>query len=99
MNPYRISIDPFKGTLKGTLIATHEPPSNLKSETLLWSSADLRLTKVKYVRSQTIVLGGSWVVISGAISPLIWVISIVNPLITLLITTHEPPSRGLNRGV
>ena len=24
-------------------------------------------------------LGGSWVVISGVISPLIWVISIVNP--------------------
>ena len=36
------------------------------------------------------VLGGSWVVINGVISPLIWVISIV----TLLITTHEPPSRG-----
>ena len=36
----------------------------------------------------SLVLGGSWVVISGAISPLIWVISIV----TLLITTHEPPS-------
>ena len=35
-------------------------------------------------------LGGSWVVISGVISPLIWVIAIV----TLLITTHEPPSRA-----
>ena len=31
-------------------------------------------------------LGGSWVVISGVISPLIL-------LIILLITTHEPPSR------
>ena len=31
-------------------------------------------------------------VISGAISPLIWVISIVTLHITLLITTHEPPS-------
>ena len=41
------------------------------------------------------VLGGSWVVISGVISPLIWVITIVILLITLLITTHEPPSRGL----
>ena len=30
--------------------------------------------------------------ISGAISPLIWVISIVTLLITLLTTTHEPPS-------
>ena len=38
------------------------------------------------------ILGGSWVVISGVISPLIWVISIVTLLIILLITTHEPPS-------
>ena len=38
-------------------------------------------------------LGGSWIVISRVISPLIWVISIVTLLITLLITTHEPPSR------
>ena len=30
--------------------------------------------------------------ISGAISPLIWVITIVTLLITPLITTHEPPS-------
>ena len=37
--------------------------------------------------------------ISGVISPLVWVISMVTLLITLLITTHEPPSmdlRGLN---
>ena len=39
-----------------------------------------------------VLLGGSWVVISRVISPLIWVISIVTLLITLLITTHEPPS-------
>ena len=39
------------------------------------------------------VLGGSWVVISGVVSPPIWVIIIVILLITLLITTHEPPSR------
>ena len=32
------------------------------------------------------------VVISGVISPLIWVISTVTLLITLLIITHEPPS-------
>ena len=44
-----------------------------------------------------LLLGGSWVGISGLISPLIWVISIVTLLIILLITTHEPPSRGLNR--
>ena len=36
--------------------------------------------------------GGSWVVISGVIHPLIWVITIVTLLITLLIATHEPPS-------
>ena len=39
-------------------------------------------------------LGGSWVVISGVISPLRWVITIVTLLITPLITTHEPPSIG-----
>ena len=38
-------------------------------------------------------LGGSWVVISGVISPPKWVGSIVALLITLLITTHEPSSR------
>ena len=37
-------------------------------------------------------LGGSWVVISGVRSPLIWVISIVTLLITLLIATYVPPS-------
>ena len=37
-------------------------------------------------------LGGSWAVISRVISPRIWVISMVTLLITLLITTHEPPS-------
>ena len=31
--------------------------------------------------------------ISGVISPRIWVIGIVTLLITVLITTHEPPSR------
>ena len=31
-------------------------------------------------------------VISGVVSPLIWVRSIVTLLITLLIATHEPPS-------
>ena len=41
-------------------------------------------------------LGGSWVVISEAISPLIWVITMVTLLLTPLITTHEPPSRVLN---
>ena len=40
-------------------------------------------------------LGGSGVVISGVVSPLTWVISIVTLLISLLISTHEPPSRAL----
>ena len=39
-------------------------------------------------------LGGSWVVISGVISPLIWSVTIVTLLTTPLITTHEPPSRN-----
>ena len=43
-------------------------------------------------RSVKGLLGGSWVVISGAISPLIGVITIVTLLISPLITTHEPPS-------
>ena len=41
------------------------------------------------------VLGGS--VISGVRSPPLWVISIVTLLITLLITTHEPPFKVLTR--
>ena len=38
------------------------------------------------------VLGGSWVVIIGVISPQIGVRIIVTLLISPLITTHEPPS-------
>ena len=38
-------------------------------------------------------LGGSWVVISGVITPLIGLITIVTLLITPLIATHETPSR------
>ena len=40
------------------------------------------------------ILGGSWVVIIGVVRPPIWVITKVILLITLLITTHEPPSMG-----
>ena len=40
-------------------------------------------------------LEGSWVVISGVISPLIWVVSRVTLLITPRITTYEPPSKVL----
>ena len=39
-----------------------------------------------------VVLGGSWVVISGVISPLICIMTIVTLLITPPIATHEPPS-------
>ena len=45
------------------------------------------------VERTSTILGGSWVVISGVISPFIWVIAIVTLLITPLITAHEPPSR------
>ena len=41
------------------------------------------------------ILGGSWVFISGVISPLMWAITIVTLLKTPLRTTHEPPSTGL----
>ena len=45
-------------------------------------------------------LGGSGVVISGVTSPLIWIVSIVTTLITLLISTHEPPStHQLHEGI
>ena len=44
------------------------------------------------LRVQGLLLGGSWVVTSGVISRLIWVITIVTLLITPLMTTHEPPS-------
>ena len=37
-------------------------------------------------------LGGSWVVISGVISRVTVIITHIRGLITLLITTHEPPS-------
>ena len=43
------------------------------------------------------VLGGSWVVITGIISPLIWVISVVTLLITLLVASLEPPSQVSSR--
>ena len=41
-------------------------------------------------------LGGSWVVISRVISGVTILITHIRGLITLLITTHEPPSRPSN---
>ena len=38
-------------------------------------------------------LGGSWVVVSGVVSRVTIVITPIGGLITLLITSHEPPSR------
>ena len=52
---------------------------------------DLSVLGFGYLGAE-ILLGGSWVVISGVVSPLIWVISVVTLLIIPLITTHEPPS-------
>ena len=43
------------------------------------------------------VLGGSWVVISGVTNRVTVVIIHIRGLITLLITTHEPPSRVYRR--
>ena len=42
-------------------------------------------------------LGGSWVVITGVISRVTIIITQtpIRGLSTLLITTHEPPSRGV----
>ena len=53
-------------------------------------------SRCKLQASKEGLLGGSWVVISGVISPLIRVISIVTRVITLLIITHEPPSMGVD---
>ena len=43
-------------------------------------------------------LGGSWVVISGVIIKVSIVITHIKGLITLLITTHEPPSNPRGSG-
>ena len=71
------------------LMTTHEPPSKESA-----TSAVVQTT-LKPCTPQTlnrVLLVGSWVAISGVKSPLIWVTSIVTLLITLLISTHEPPS-------
>ena len=46
-----------------------------------------------------LLLGGSWVVISGVLSPLIWAIAVVTLLITPLFSTPGPPSTVLEFGV
>ena len=57
-----------------------------------WTILAVLDSHVECICCLSLLLGGSWVVISGVISPLIKVISIVALLITLLITTREPPS-------
>ena len=42
-----------------------------------------------------VLLGGSWVVISRGMSRVTIVMTHIRGLITILITTHEPPSRRL----
>ena len=44
------------------------------------------------------ILGGSWVVVSRVISRITMVITYIRGLITLLITTHEPPSSSTVSG-
>ena len=39
-----------------------------------------------------VLLGGSWVLIIGVIGKVTILITLIRGLITLLITTHEPPS-------
>ena len=47
--------------------------------------------RIETLPDQEGVVGGSWVVISGVISTLIWVLGIVTLLISLLITTMNLP--------
>ena len=51
------------------------------------------LTPNPHRKLQPMLLGGSWVVISGVISRVTIVVTHMRRLITPLITTHEPPSR------
>ena len=60
-----------------------------------WAKEPEALPGSRVRRKLSTLLGGSGVVISGVKSPRIWVKSIVTLIITLLITTHEPPSRGV----
>ena len=43
--------------------------------------------------TRQLLLGGSWVAISGVVSRVTIIITHIVGLLTLLMTTHEPPSR------
>ena len=45
-----------------------------------------------FLRRRGLILGGSWVVISGVISRVTIVITHIRGLMTPFMTTHEPPS-------
>ena len=58
-----------------------------------WTSIAGQRAKAQSLCSCNVsLLGGSWVAISGVVSPLIWPISRVTLLITPLMPIHEPPS-------
>ena len=78
---------------------TRQPQSNLR----LWSCCNFLIHFLEQSLARLLMvkwglLGGSWVVISRVISPLIWVITIATLQITPLVTTHEPSSRVLGLG-
>ena len=65
-----------------------EAQSHLKSETQDYYIA-LSPDATESRNANSSQLGGSWVVISGVISPLVWVIIMVTLLITPCITTQK----------
>ena len=85
---------------KGTHIETHPKQLNFSRSQFqdsLQGQTDRQTDRQSTTRyydilHYTTLPGGSWVVISGVISPLIRVINIATLLIAPLITTHEPPS-------
>ena len=61
----------------------------LRMAWIIFAAGVLLLVSCGGILLCTFLLGGSWVGISGVISLLIWIVSL---LITPLIATHEPPS-------
>ena len=105
------SITCFQYTSSGLVLRTNVPPIALllplPSASFLPPASRAVIARSRFIfgfrslyaiQSLGVLLGGSWVVVSGVISPLVWFISIVTLLITPFITTHEPPSRGWGPG-